>query len=219
MTQPLDSYQDIDLNNLREKCKEILESRKQYLYSQLKLVNNNVDEQTDEDKERYESLCKQLMNLGEEQVALDAPEDNSGLPGSTIEWEPSSGMEKHVPIVFLDIDDDADEYLNNELNISDDYYEDDFESHSSLGTNGLKKWNNEYSRGQKGDNESKTFMYCGQECCLKHEQRDSRYVDLKMVRWNDSNMVEMVSSDEFQVNENEIGMDVGEVETDGKCLI
>lgn len=140
VTQPLDSYQDIDLNRLREKCKEILETRKQYLYSQLSLMSNDAENQTEDEKERYESLCKQLVNLGEEQAALDAPEDNSNLPGSTIEWEPANGMEKHVPIVFLDIDEESPENndLSGDLNLSDDYYEDDFESQCSTSKIRLK---------------------------------------------------------------------------------
>ena len=102
--QSLDSYQDSDLAKLREKCKEILEARKQYLYSQLKELTEA--DKNDDEKERYESLCKQLVDLGAEQAAIDAPEDNSGLPGSTIEWESPNGMEAHVPIVFLNLDED-----------------------------------------------------------------------------------------------------------------
>ncbi len=200
VTQPLDSYQDADLNRLRDKCKEILESRKQYLYSQLSLLSGDGQATTDEEKERYESLCRQLVSLGEEQAALDAPEDNSGLPGSTIEWEPAVGMEKHVPIVFLDLDEDeaacgGGHDLSGDLNTSDDYYEDDLESNQSsllLGTGGglsNKKWSSSWERA----------VVCGKECLLKDEQLDTRFVDLKLVRWNDSSaMVEMVAGDEFR---------------------
>lgn len=214
VTQPLDSYQDIDLINLREKCKEILEARKQYLYSQLKIMSDKSENQNEEDKERYESLCKQLVNLGEEQAAVDAPEDNSGLPGSTIEWEPATGMEHHVPIVFLDIEDESTEgNVSGDLNISDDYYEDDFENHSSISNGNYGKWGHEYDKhSQTG---SRTLMNCGQECCLKFEQRDARYVDLKLVRWNDSSLVEMVANDEFQMNNSELtSVDYNDSETD-----
>jgi hypothetical protein len=86
---PLDSYQEVDLNKLREKCRRILENRKQYLYAQLQDLSD--PQRSDEDKERHESLCKQLMDLGEEQASIDAPSDNSHLPGSTIQWQPEIG--------------------------------------------------------------------------------------------------------------------------------
>jgi len=90
INQPLDSYQEIDLNNLKDKCKNILEKRKQYLYEQLKELETL---ENDEDKERYELLCKQLVEIGEQQASIDAPQDNSNLPGSTIDWEPAENLE------------------------------------------------------------------------------------------------------------------------------
>lgn len=100
---PLDSYQEYDLNRVRDKCRSMLEHRKQYLYEQLKQLSAAVEEQSDEERERYESLCKQLADLGDEQAAVDAPPDNSHLPGATLQWSPASGIEEHVPIVFLDL--------------------------------------------------------------------------------------------------------------------
>jgi hypothetical protein len=36
----------------------------------------------------------------------------------------------------------------------------------------------------------------GHDCCLKSEQADSRFIELKIVRWNDSSLVEMVDNEE-----------------------
>ncbi len=217
VTQPLDSYQDIDLTVLRDKCKQILETRKQYLYAQIKmLADKGPENQTDEEKERCESLCKQLVNLGEEQAAVDAPADNSGLPGSTIEWEPASGMETHVPIVFLDFEDENSSEpcnLSGDLNVSDDYYEDDIESHSSFSNPSYNAWN--YDHGKTGyvrannvtateATAARTLQSSGNECFLKYESKDTRFVDLNLVRWNDSSLVEMVVSEEFHQNGNEL---------------
>lgn len=118
----LDSYQEHDLNRLKDKCRLYLENRKQYLYSQLKQLADK-DIQTDEDKERHESLCKQLADLGEEQAAVDAPPDDSHLPGSTIEWKPADNMEEHVPIFFLDLNED---YLNELQSEEEDDEENEF---------------------------------------------------------------------------------------------
>ena len=111
VTVPLDSYQEHDLNLLKEKCKQVLENRKLYLYSQLKHLSDESNK-SEEEVERYESLCKQLVELGEEQAAIDAPADNSGLPGSTIDWQPPEYTEKHVPIIFLKTDEDIDDQNN-----------------------------------------------------------------------------------------------------------
>lgn len=220
VTQPLDSYQDSDLTRLREKCKEILETRKQYLYSQITQLTDKGDSQTEEEKERYESLCKQLVNLGEEQAAVDAPEDNSGLPGSTIEWEPATGMETHVPIVFLDFEDETSEShdLSGDLNASDDYYEDDIDSHSSFNNPSYNAWNYDHGKPgyNRGNETARSLVTCGNECCLKYESKESRFVDLKLVRWNDSSLVEMVANEEFQQNDNELtSMDFND-QFDGK---
>ena len=45
------------------------------------------------------------------------------------------------------------------------------------------------------------MVSCGQDCYLKHEHRDMRFVDLKLIRWNDSSLVEMVANDEYQTND------------------
>lgn len=117
--------------------------------------------------------------LGEEQAAIDAPSDNSGLPGSTIEWVPSDGMEEHVPILFLDLDEDE---LGRELNdrVSSGS-EEDFDSSESYKSKISKTKNVLCSRGH--------------DCCLKDEQ-DARFKELKIVRWNDSSLVEMVDNEE-----------------------
>ena len=126
----LDSYQEHDLNRLKDKCRSYLDHRKKYLHAQLKqLAEKNNDSLTDDDKgqseSESESLCKQLAELGEEQAAVDAPPDNSHLPGSTIEWKPAENMEEHVPIVFLDLNENS---LNeSQSEGEEDALEEDFE--------------------------------------------------------------------------------------------
>ncbi len=148
---PLDSYHEADLNRLRKECKQVLETRKQYLYSQLQ-AENQTKESNDEEKERYESLCKQLVDIGEEQAAIDAPADNSGLPGSTMNWHPSINTEKHVPILFLDL------------------------------------------------NNSDFIINYGEGCLLKLEQNDSRFIEQKLIKWNDSSRTEIVDDAEIETD-------------------
>lgn len=177
INQPLDSYQEIGLNTLKDKCKKILEARKQYLYEQLKELETL---ENDEDKERYELLCKQLVDLGEEQASIDAPADNSNLPGSTIDWQPNLNMEQHVPIVFLDLNNS----LNKSLNDFDEY-EVDFDDFDRIET---KKTNNS--------------IECGKDNYLKFEQKDTHFYDLKIIRWNNSEMIEF--STDGEVSENDL---------------
>ncbi|CAF0703162.1 unnamed protein product [Brachionus calyciflorus] len=178
---PLDSYQETELNRLKEKCKEILEKRKQYLYSQLKQLSD--DNKSEEDKERYESICSQLVNLGEEQAAIDAPNDDSHLPGSTIKWTPQTGMEQHVPVMFLDLSDEI-ETENLNLRSDTDYSDND----------------DDFELSRKKKNLAlKTF---GEECYLKYERKDTQFLSLKIISWNDSNSVEMIeSSTKFEFDE------------------
>jgi kinesin family member 13 len=103
----LDSYQEHDLTILKEKCSEYLNERKLYLYKEIEaasksVLTDDIQNETDTGKDRYESLCKQLAELGEEQASIDAPMEDSRLPGSTINWQPNDGTEKHVPIIFID---------------------------------------------------------------------------------------------------------------------
>jgi hypothetical protein len=210
---PLDSYQELDLTRLKDKCRRILDNRKHYLHSQLKQqINNDSGNRSDDDKERYESLCKQLGELGEEQVALDAPHENSHLPGSTIKWTPADGMEEHVPILFLDLDEsklkqqkpdgasedeeeehdlvggdgneaseDEDEADNN----NDEYFYDNEDYFESKNSNRKKR------RGAAAANNRNVLLSGGKDCYLKNEHRDSSFVDLKLISWNDSTLVEM----------------------------
>jgi kinesin family protein 13 len=162
---PLDSYQEVDLNKLRNKCRTILENRKSYLHVQIKSL---YESDKLEDQERRDLLSKQLIDLGEEIVEIDAPRENSGLPGSTIEWTPSEGMEEHVPIIYLDLN-ESQIAQNLDANDSED---DERENHRK--------------------NKISTY---GDDCYLKNEPQNARFIDLKLIRWNDSSLVEVVDNE------------------------
>ncbi len=180
-SQPLDSYQEVGLNNLKDKCRKILETRKQYLYEQLKELETL---ETEEDKERYEILCKQLVDLGEDQASIDAPSDNSNLPGSVIDWEPYPNMEEHVPIIYLD--------LNQSLNTSLSDYDDDEDAEDSSDLDDLERIESKKSLNS---------ITCGKDCFLKHEQSSTKFHDLKIIRWNNSEMLEISADGDIQEND------------------
>jgi hypothetical protein len=185
-TKPLDSYQENDLNRLKEKCKKKLEERKNYLISQIK--HSTESDKSDEEKERYESICKQLVDLSQEQVSIDAPPENSGLPGSYIDWKPPTGIERHVPVVFLDMNDQIVNYYTQNKPDYDlereksDFYYDKPSSTASVSS----------------------YFKSGEESILSFERND--YIDLKITKWNDSSMLEMSSLNLFNnSNEDESG--------------
>lgn len=164
----LDSYQEIDLVKLKEKCHFLLEKRKEYLKAQ---INQSTKENSsEEEKERCNCLHNQLFALGDEQAAVDAPMENTHLPGSTIQWSPGVGMEKHVPVIFLDINSGIDDSLNSEsdLDLSD---------------------NDELSFETKKN--SKFSKIYGDDCFLSDETNRTSFIPLKIVSWTDSNRVEM----------------------------
>lgn len=102
---PLDSYQDEDLNILREKWSDALMRRRQYLDQQIKKLINKQNK-TEQDMEREQSLVDQWVSLTEERNAVLVPAAGSGIPGAPADWNPPSGMEPHIPVLFLDLNAD-----------------------------------------------------------------------------------------------------------------
>ncbi|KOX74799.1 Kinesin-like protein KIF13A [Melipona quadrifasciata] len=102
---PLDSYQDEDLSILREKWSEALMRRRQYLDQQIQKLINKQDK-TEQDIEREQSLVDQWVSLTEERNAVLVPAAGSGIPGAPADWNPPSGMEPHIPVLFLDLNAD-----------------------------------------------------------------------------------------------------------------
>lgn len=185
----LDSYQEHDLNRLREKCRSMLDQRKHFLYSKLKQLS---EFNKDENHEIYESIYQQLADIGEEQAALDAPSDDSHLPGATLKWNPVQGMEEHVPIVFMDLfEDDFDakiskDCINSFKSSSHKSYDknDEFTDHT----------NSEKDSRYITNSESSSVITIGEKNYLKYEKKDeqtSTYLDLKIISWNDSSDVEV----------------------------
>lgn len=53
--------------------------------------------------EREQSLVDQWVSLTEERNAVLVPAAGSGIPGAPADWTPPSGMEPHIPVLFLDL--------------------------------------------------------------------------------------------------------------------
>ncbi|MCI4391160.1 hypothetical protein PGIGA_G00131010 [Pangasianodon gigas] len=98
----MDSYQEEDLNCVRERWSEALIKRREYLDEQLKKIMNK-SEKSEEDVEREARLVEQWVGLTEERNTVLVPAPGSGIPGAPAQWVPPSGMEAHVPVLFLDL--------------------------------------------------------------------------------------------------------------------
>ncbi|XP_051826600.1 kinesin-like protein KIF13A isoform X3 [Antechinus flavipes] len=107
----MDSYQEEDLNFVRERWSDALIKRREYLDEQIKKVSNKK-EKTEDDLERETRLVEQWVGLTEERNAVLVPAPGSGIPGAPADWTPPAGMETHIPVLFLDLN--ADDLSANE---------------------------------------------------------------------------------------------------------
>lgn len=86
---------------------EALDHRRTYLDNQIQRLINKPDK-SEVDVEREQSLISQWVTLTEERNAVHVPAPDSNLPGAPAEERvPPSGVEKHIPVIFLDLNDDA----------------------------------------------------------------------------------------------------------------
>lgn len=90
----LDSYQEHDLEQIRNEWTKVLDERQKYLNMQ---INSSTD------PEREAALIRQLMLLTEERNAVLLPAPNSNIPGAQLNWSPPQGIEYNIPVVFLDV--------------------------------------------------------------------------------------------------------------------
>ncbi|KAG5271532.1 hypothetical protein AALO_G00181060 [Alosa alosa] len=102
----VDSYQEDDLNCVRQRWSEALVKRREYLDEQIKKIINKP-EKSEEDMEREARLVEQWVGLTEERNAVLVPAPGSGIPGAPAHWTPSPGMEVHTPVLFLDLNADS----------------------------------------------------------------------------------------------------------------
>ncbi|NXG13412.1 KI13A protein, partial [Grallaria varia] len=107
----MDSYQEEDLNCVRERWSDALIKRREYLDEQIQKISNK-QEKSEEDKERETRLVEQWVGLTEERNAVFVPAPGSGIPGAPANWIPPAGMETHIPVLFLDLN--ADDLSANE---------------------------------------------------------------------------------------------------------
>uniref|UniRef100_A0A665VJE3 Kinesin family member 13A n=1 Tax=Echeneis naucrates TaxID=173247 RepID=A0A665VJE3_ECHNA len=103
--EDMDSYQEEDLNCVRERWSEALIKRREYLDEQIKKIINK-HEKSEEDIEREARLVEQWVGLTEERNAVLVPAAGSGIPGAPADWCPPAGMEAHIPVLFLDLNAD-----------------------------------------------------------------------------------------------------------------
>ncbi|KAK7582634.1 hypothetical protein V9T40_014079 [Parthenolecanium corni] len=114
LQKPLDSYQDEDLNTLREKWSDALMRRRQYLDQQIQNLLNKPNK-NEQDVEREQSLVEQWVSLTEERNAVLVPAAGSGIPGAPADWIPPVDMEPHIPVLFLNLNGDDLSTMNNPL--------------------------------------------------------------------------------------------------------
>ncbi|XP_027136955.1 kinesin-like protein KIF13B isoform X2 [Larimichthys crocea] len=98
----MDSYQERDLERLRAQWLAALTKRQEYLDQHLQSLVSKA-EKTEDDMEREAQLLEWRLTLTEERNAVMVPSAGSGIPGAPAEWVPLSGMETHIPVIFLNL--------------------------------------------------------------------------------------------------------------------
>ncbi|XP_039605730.1 kinesin-like protein KIF13B [Polypterus senegalus] len=98
----LDSYQDRDLERLRQQWLIEWTKRQDYLDQHLQKLVNKSDK-SENDTERECQLLERRLTLIEERNAVMVPSEGSGIPGAPAKWIPAPGMETHIPVLFLDL--------------------------------------------------------------------------------------------------------------------
>ncbi|XP_028998063.1 kinesin-like protein KIF13B isoform X2 [Betta splendens] len=101
-SEDMDSYQEVDLERMREQWLIALTQRQEYLDQQLQKIVSKSDKSED-DVERESQLLECRLTLTEERNAVLVPSAGSGIPGAPAERVPVPGMETHVPVLFLDL--------------------------------------------------------------------------------------------------------------------
>uniref|UniRef100_A0A7N8XW61 Kinesin family member 13Ba n=1 Tax=Mastacembelus armatus TaxID=205130 RepID=A0A7N8XW61_9TELE len=95
----MDSYQERDLERLRQQWLAALTKRQEYLDQHLQ----SLVKKTEDDMEREAQLLEWRLTLTEERNAVMVPSAGSGIPGAPAEWVPLPGMETHIPVLFLNL--------------------------------------------------------------------------------------------------------------------
>ncbi|XP_066553606.1 kinesin-like protein KIF13B isoform X2 [Amia ocellicauda] len=98
----MDSYQDRDLERLKEQWLTALTKRQEYLDQHLQKLVIKPDKSED-DMDRESQLLECRLTLTEERNAVMVPSAGSGIPGAPAEWSPVPGMETHIPVLFLEL--------------------------------------------------------------------------------------------------------------------
>uniref|UniRef100_A0A3B3UF62 Kinesin family member 13B n=1 Tax=Poecilia latipinna TaxID=48699 RepID=A0A3B3UF62_9TELE len=101
-SEDMDSYQEVDLERMREQWLITLTERQEYLDQQLQKIVTKPDKSED-DVERESQLLECRLTLTEERNAVLVPSAGSGIPGAPVERVPVPGMETHIPVLFLDL--------------------------------------------------------------------------------------------------------------------
>ncbi|KAG7259447.1 hypothetical protein CRUP_000659 [Coryphaenoides rupestris] len=100
--EEMDSYQETDLERLREQWLSTVTKRQEYLDQHLHKIVSKPDK-SEEDVEREAQLLEGHLTLTEERNAVLVPAEGSGIPGAPTQRVPVLGMETHIPVLFLDL--------------------------------------------------------------------------------------------------------------------
>ncbi|PIC17645.1 hypothetical protein B9Z55_023818 [Caenorhabditis nigoni] len=104
-SKSIDSYQEEDLDKIRKQWSHALKYRQFYLQHQLDTLSAKSGK-SEAELDREHSLMGQWVALTEERTAVECPAPNSCIPGAPCDWIAPEGVERHIPVLFLDLNSD-----------------------------------------------------------------------------------------------------------------
>ncbi|CAF1265522.1 unnamed protein product [Adineta ricciae] len=99
----LDSYQDHDLQSLKEQWLNLIEKRKSGVETKLRSLHHQTNK-SEHEIQKENMLLEEIRQLAQEQDIAVLPPPATGIPGSPADWDPPETVELHRPLIFLDLD-------------------------------------------------------------------------------------------------------------------
>ncbi|VDL89353.1 unnamed protein product [Schistocephalus solidus] len=107
-----DSYQEADLERLRQRWCEAMDKWQSYLQTNLQtLAKKEQKSSLDEAREGY--LLNRWVSSIQERDAILVPPAGSGLPGAPASGNPPAGMEYHNSLLFVDLQSEGNQLNQN----------------------------------------------------------------------------------------------------------
>ncbi|CAF0841658.1 unnamed protein product [Adineta steineri] len=143
----LDSYQDKDLQYIKDEWLDSINKRRRHIKSQIKYLSEKTNE-SQADIQMGTILLEKLEQLAIEHNIALVPPVGSGIPGASITWNPPISAEERLPLILLNLDpftlNKSTEIVGDQIELSDENMNDMCElplvQNRSNSTRAIARW-------------------------------------------------------------------------------